>query len=180
MNCEKLCFHASLMRFNLNFVWNNITPARLLKFSKNMRRFTTLYSTVINRSRFRTRKKLSPQPFYWDDRRSRVDRVRNGIGSGHCCAKRVEEWILPRMDFGWDYAVLLSILFDVEFIEPPTWTAFPFVVISGRVNRDINDVNSKIIFILTNYPKTLLSNVFLFFLRYNRHSLNLKSTLIKI
>lgn len=58
------------------------------------------------------RKRISPQPFYRDDRQSGVDRVRNGTGSGHCCAKRVEEWILPRMDFGWDYAVPLSIPFD--------------------------------------------------------------------
>jgi len=145
-----------------------------------MHRFTTLYSTVINRFRLERRERRSLHHF--TETIGRVEWI--VFGTESAAAIVVPRGLKNESWLEWISGGIMPSHFRfysmVEFIEPPTWTAFPFVIISGRVNRAQYqfNMNSKIIFILTNHPKTLPSNIFLFFLRYNRHSLNLKSTRI--
>lgn len=121
--------------------------------------YTTLY-IIINWSCSGQERRISSQPFYRDDRQSRVDHVRNGTGSGHCCAKRAEEWILPRMDFGWDYAVPLSIPFDGRIYRATTiLDGLPARNnLQSRKSRNINDANSKVLLISTNRIFILTNN----------------------
>lgn len=100
-----------------------------------MRRFTTLYSTVINRSRSKRERRSLHSHF--------IETI-GGVewivfGTEPAAAIVVPRGLKNESCHEWISGGIMPSHFRfhsmVEFIEPPTWTAFPLGVISGRVNR---------------------------------------------
>jgi len=100
-----------------------------------MRRFMTLYSTVINRSRSKRERRSLHNHFIetiggvewivFETESAAAIVVPRGLKNESC-----HEWIS-----GGIMPSHFRFHSMVEFIEPPTWTVFPLAVISGRVNR---------------------------------------------